>query len=321
MDFFRSGGAEGDRIPSELRSAINIALFQAQQTYMTAMDTQLAEYKNMIRQEMLAFMSQIRETVQSMCPVNPVTAEQQRRQTTSSFFAEATSPKPQQLCAPTESSTAPLTKVSPDFLGNGLFNETRMPQQVPEPAIPLASPISEARRCLNNRENSSVPEALQRPPAEDRSPESVEKHKQLKDGPPRQCASGYSESVLDPNPDLEHRAYQSPWVRVLSNAHALIDGGPKVGVGLHARIKRMVNRQSWQYWPQQQSHTRFQRLVKEADAPQADQVPGKDPVIEALYRPRAGGGAASGGVMAEERLLDTGSGRKKKQLLKYCPAN
>ncbi|KAM8701760.1 hypothetical protein ACLKA7_005476 [Drosophila subpalustris] len=63
-------------IPSEIKSAINVALFQAQETYRTAMSTQFSELQAEIRREMLGFMMEIQETVRSTRQVDPAPAKQ-----------------------------------------------------------------------------------------------------------------------------------------------------------------------------------------------------------------------------------------------------
>ncbi|KAL7723956.1 hypothetical protein ACLKA6_019948 [Drosophila palustris] len=142
-------GAEGERIPSELRAAINIALFQAQQTYMTAMDTQLAEYKTMIRQEMLAFMAQIRETVQNINSGNPEPSEQQR------------------LSALLELSTALVAGNSVDSLVDKCHNEVLKKQQLWESMLawtfpPLEAAQEDVSKSTTGRGAEAVYERLSR---------------------------------------------------------------------------------------------------------------------------------------------------------------
>ncbi|KAL7723817.1 hypothetical protein ACLKA6_016279 [Drosophila palustris] len=107
---------EGKRpeIPSELQSAINIALFQAQQTYMAAAATELTDFKNEFRREMLEFMAQIRETVRGIYAVDPEPTEQQQRQTPAVSTMDSAPSTQQQPQMPTESSVAGVTQVAPD---------------------------------------------------------------------------------------------------------------------------------------------------------------------------------------------------------------
>ncbi|KAL7723221.1 hypothetical protein ACLKA6_019952 [Drosophila palustris] len=113
-------------IPSELQSAINIALFQAQQTYMAAAATELTDFKNEFRREMLEFMAQIRETPQM----------------------------------PTESSVVGVTQVAPDLACNVDQCETPKSRKIQEPALLVASLTSEASQdYFNDVEASRDPEA------------------------------------------------------------------------------------------------------------------------------------------------------------------
>ncbi|KAL7744510.1 hypothetical protein ACLKA6_017034 [Drosophila palustris] len=247
-------------IPSELKSAINIALFQAQQTYVTAMETQFSEYKNMIRQEMLAFMKQIRDAIQNMNSEDPVPAEQP-------------------LHSLMEHSTALVSEETAESLVYEWHSEALKAQQVLEPLSLLPSPPSEAARSvLADKEDSRKLESLQKVQTDKQIPQHSDE--QITADSPGSSASGCSEL----------------WPEPLQN--------PKTWFGKHARSKKVTN------WPilrfcQQWYHTGIQqRFANEADDPQPDGDPGPDPVVKALYRPRAGGGSESGcGIWKERRTI------------------
>ncbi|KAL7724969.1 hypothetical protein ACLKA6_009758 [Drosophila palustris] len=194
MDSSRGDAA----VPSELKSAINIALFQAQQTYVAAMDTQFAEYKAMFRQEMLTFMAQIRETA----------------------------------------------------------------QQIPEPVLAVASPPPEAAQD----EVSGIKVIS-------------DEEKKSADGSLRPGVSGDSDLQFCPLGIPEQKAHQWPCVQVRRDSYELIHGEPKALFRLHTRISKVVSQPNWRG-----------RLLREGDTSQPGKDPGTDPVVEALYRPRAGGG-------------------------------
>ena len=247
MDFFRGRGAEGEQMPSEIKSAINIALFQAQQTYMAAMDTELAEYKAMFRQEMLTFMAQIRETVQIMYSVDPVPSEKQQ------FRAL--------LELPTD-----LMAKETESLVNGWHNEALKSQQVREPMLTLASPPPEAAQETQAHQNSQQVDEQRRP----------------MDGTPGFGTATKAESRPDPDKDPEHKPDQLHGAKVVRNFQLLIMSRTKHWSWLQGRIRKM------------QWHTRFYwQRVRGADTVQAGKHPETDPVVEALYRPRTGGGKES----------------------------
>ncbi|KAL7726988.1 hypothetical protein ACLKA6_010031 [Drosophila palustris] len=223
-------------VPSELKSAINIALFQAQQTYMAAMDTQFAEYKAMFRQEMLTFMAQIRETVQCMYSVDSVPSEQQ------------------QLRAFIELPTALMAKET-ECLVDKWHNEALKAQQIPEPVLALESPPPEAAQ-----EYVSGIEVIRELGAQaHQTAIHVDELRNSTDGSLRAGVSGDSGFQTGSLEILEQKAH--PWPR------------------LHARMSKVV---SWPNWRG--------RLLREGDTSQPGKDPGTDPVVVALYRPRAGGG-------------------------------
>ncbi|KAM8717103.1 hypothetical protein ACLKA7_003901 [Drosophila subpalustris] len=231
-----------DQFPSEIKSAINIALFQAQQTYMAAMDTQFAEYKAMFRQEMLTFMGQIRETVQCMYSADPVPAEQQ------------------QIRALIELPTALLAKET-ECLVDRWHNEALNKQQAWEPVLSLTSPpLEAAQEDVSEEGDIGELEATQKALA-DQGPQQANEQSQLKNGTLGASASEYVDLRPDPIQIPEQNKHQ--WLVL-------------------------------RYLLQQRSRTGSkEKRVNEAVTAQPGIDPGTDPVVEALYRPRAGGGAES----------------------------
>ncbi|KAL7723649.1 hypothetical protein ACLKA6_002726 [Drosophila palustris] len=271
MDFFQSGGAEGERIPSELRSAINIALFQAQQTYMTAMDTQLAEYKTTIRQEMLAFMAQIRETVQNIYSGDPEPSEQQR------------------LSTLLELSTALVAGDSVDSLVDKCHNEALKKQQPWESMLAWTSPPLEAAQ--EDVSDEDVVRELKEPQMAiaSQSPRHVDEQKQSANGFRGAGASGCLDVQSVAFKDLQQNGHQWPWGTIMRDSCMLMDGEPKKAV-----------------------------------APQPVEESGVDPVVEALYRPRAGGGSQQRIPVPTNswcRMARRDAKDRKEQQLVYCPAN
>ncbi|KAL7723531.1 hypothetical protein ACLKA6_013739 [Drosophila palustris] len=282
---------EGKRpeIPSELQSAINIALFQAQQTYMAAAATELTDFKNEFRREMLEFMAQIRETVRGIYAVDPEPTEQQQRQTPAVSTMDSAPSTPQQPQMPTESSVAGVTQVAPDLTSNVDQSETPKPRKIQEPALPIASPTLEAPQdYINDVEASRDPEAKQSASANDPNPELVEEHDQS----PRPRTSEHSASCSNPSKDPERKAHQWLWVPVLRDSHVQVDGGNKDWLNLHLRIKKLVNRRNQRHCRRQEVRTPKTKFgqVQGADDPRLVEYSGTDPVVEALHRPRAGGG-------------------------------
>ncbi|KAM8714959.1 hypothetical protein ACLKA7_002069 [Drosophila subpalustris] len=226
-------------VPSELKSAINIALFQAQQTYMAAMDTQFSEYKAMFRQEMLAFMAQIRETVRNIYSGDPVPSEQQ------------------QLRALIELPTALMAKET-ECLLDKWHNEALKSQQEQEPMLTVTYPPPETAQ----RNFSDVGAISQH----------IDEQTRPTEGSPGSSITGYVELRSDPENYLEQNTFQAEY---------------GFGKGTSWLILRSFR--------QQGSRTGLkEKRVNEADDPQPGIDPGTDPVVEALYRPRAGGGAKSG---------------------------
>ncbi|KAL7723759.1 hypothetical protein ACLKA6_002576 [Drosophila palustris] len=267
-------------IPSELQSAINIALFQAQQTYMAAAATELTDFKNEFRREMLEFMAQIRETVRGIYAVDPEPAEQQQRQAPARSTTDSSPSTPQQPQMPTESSVAGMTQVTPDLTGNVDQNETPKP---------IASPTLEAPQdYVNDVEASRDPEAQQSASANDSNPERVEQHDQS----PRPCTSEHSASCSNPSKDPERKAHQWLWVPGLRNSHVQIDGENMNWLDLHLRSRKLVNWLNQRHYRRQEVRTPKTKFgqVQGADDPRLVEYSGTDPVVEALYRPRAGGG-------------------------------
>ncbi|KAL7726362.1 hypothetical protein ACLKA6_001579 [Drosophila palustris] len=204
-------------VPSELKSAINIALFQAQQTYMAAMDTQFAEYKAMFRQEMLTFMAQIRETVQDMYSVDPVPAEQQ------------------QLRALIELPTALMAKET-ECLVDKWHNEALKAQQIPEPVLAVASPPPEAAQD----EISGIEVVRELMAQAPKSAQHSDEQKKSTDGSLRPGVSGDSDLQFCPLGIPEQKAHQYPCVQVRRYSHEQIHGEPKVLFRLHARMSKVV---------------------------------------------------------------------------------
>ncbi|KAL7725544.1 hypothetical protein ACLKA6_013899 [Drosophila palustris] len=250
MDIPRGDAA----VPSELKSAINIALFQAQQTYMAAMDTQFAEYKAMFRQEMLTFMAQIRETVQCMYSADPVPAEQQ------------------QIRALIELPTALLAKET-ECLVDRWHNEALNKQQAWEPVLSLTSPPLEAvQKDISNDGVIRELEATQKTLA-GQSSQQADEQRQLTNGTLGSSASRYVDLRPDPFKIPEQNTHQ--WLIL-------------------------------RYFLQHRSRTGSkEKRVHEADDPRPEIEPGADPVVEALYRPRAGGGAEFGCGSWKERVTST----------------
>ncbi|KAL7724637.1 hypothetical protein ACLKA6_013871 [Drosophila palustris] len=207
MDSSRGDAA----VSSELKSAINIALFQAQQTYMAAMDTQFAEYKAMFRHEMLTFMAQIRETA----------------------------------------------------------------QQIPEPVLAVASPPPEAAQD----EVSGIKVISELMAQAPNTAQHSDEEKKSADGSLRPGVSGDSDLQFCPLGIPEQKAHQWPCVQVRRDSYELIHGEPKALFRLHTRISKVVSQPNWRG-----------RLLREGDTSQPGKDPGTDSVVEALYRPRAGGG-------------------------------
>ncbi|KAM8706273.1 hypothetical protein ACLKA7_010534 [Drosophila subpalustris] len=282
---------EGKRpeIPSELQSAINIALFQAQQTYMAAAATELTDFKNEFRREMLEFMAQIRETVRGIYAVHPEPAEQQLHQAPARSTTNSSPSTPQQPQMPTESSVAGMTQVAPDLTGNVDQSETPKPPKIQKPALLVASPTSEASQdYFNDVEASRDPEAKQRASAKYPNPERVEENHQS----PGPHTSEYSASISNPSKDPERIAHQWLWVPVLCDSHVQVDGGNKDWLNLHLMIRKRVNWRIQRHcrWPEVWTpKTKFGQ-IQGSDDPRRVEYSGTDPAVEALYRPRAGGG-------------------------------
>ncbi|KAL7724358.1 hypothetical protein ACLKA6_003003 [Drosophila palustris] len=273
-------------IPSELQSAINIALFQAQQTYMAAAATELTDFKNEFRREMLEFMAQIRETVRGIYAADSEPAEQQQRQAPTTYSSPST---PQQPQRPTESSVAGVTQVAPDLTSNVDQRETPKPRKIQEPALLVASPTSEApQEYFNDVEASRDPEAKQSASANDSNPERVEQHDQS----PGPRTSEHSASCSNPSKDSERKAHQGLWVPGLRNSHVQIDGENMNWLDLHLRSRKLVNWLNQCHCRRPEVRTPKTKFgqVQGADDPRLFGYSGTGPVVEALYRPRAGGG-------------------------------
>ncbi|KAL7745047.1 hypothetical protein ACLKA6_008114 [Drosophila palustris] len=254
---------EGKRpeIPSELQSAINIALFQAQQTYMAAAATELTDFKNEFRREMLEFMTQIRETVRGIYAVDPEPAEQQQHQAPARSTTNSSPSTPLQPQMPTESSVVGVTQVARDLTCNVDQSETPKPRKIQEPALLVASRTSEASQdYFNDVEASRDPEAQQSTSANDLNPERVEEHHQS----PGPRTSEHSALGSNPSKDPERKAHQWLWVPVLS-AELAYPAPLPVARGLDSEDQG-------------------------SDDPRRVEYSGTDPAVEALYRPRAGGG-------------------------------
>ncbi|KAL7724060.1 hypothetical protein ACLKA6_014496 [Drosophila palustris] len=223
---------------------------------MAAAATELTDFKNEFRREMLEFMAQIRETVRGIYAVDPEPAEQQQRQAPAVSTTDSSPSTPQEPQMPTESSVAGVTQVAPDLTGNVDQSETPKPQKIQDSALLVASPTSEAAQdYFNDVEASRIPEAKQSASANDRNSEHVEEHDQS----PGPRTSEYSASISNLSKDMERKAHQWLWVPVLSGEELRT---PKTKFG----------------------------QVQGADDPRPVGYAGTDPVVEALYRPRAGGG-------------------------------
>lgn len=264
---------KGAEIPSEIKSAINIALFRAQETYMVAMETQFSDYKNRIRQEMLTFMKQIRETVRDM---HSVPSEQQ------------------QLRPLTELPTALVDTDNAESFVNGWHIEALKSPQVRDPMLSWSSPPPVAApNNFNDVKASREPDAQQKAQREEHIPQHTEMHGRLTDSSPGPDASRYSEAWLDSLKETEKKNHQWPVVRIMHEFHVLGDSPAEYWFERHARIRKTA------HWPhlrgvlKQRSQISFRRLVKIAGTPFSEKDSEIDPVVKALHRPRAGGGTVS----------------------------
>ncbi|KAL7723166.1 hypothetical protein ACLKA6_008433 [Drosophila palustris] len=234
-------------IPSELQSAIHIALFQAQQTYMAAAATELTDFKNEFRREMLEFMAQIRETLAG--PKSPIAPDADR---ILGSWRDPSRSRSDRQCVDQ--------------------SETPKPRKIQEPALLVASPTSEAAQdYFNDVEASRIPEAKQSASANDPNSQRVEEHDQS----PGPRTFEYSASISNLSKDTERKAHQWLWVPVLCDSHVQL---------VNWRNQRHCRRQELRT-----PKTKFGQ-VQGADDPRPVGYASTVSVVEALYRPRAGGG-------------------------------
>ncbi|KAL7724141.1 hypothetical protein ACLKA6_014765 [Drosophila palustris] len=249
---------------------------------MAAAATELTDFKNEFRREMLEFMAQIRETVRGIYAVHPEPAEQQQHPTLAASKTDSTPSTPQQLRAPGDPSAAPVIEADSIFLDSGMESETPEPQQVQEPAIPLPSTIPPTvLNFLTDTEDSRESDA-QMDEWISRHTEELERSINCSSG---QGAYGFSDSRS------KQEAHQWPEVTIMRESQVAMDNRTEQWLTKQVESRKLAIWSNLRFCLQQRCHAGFQRRrIKKAEAAQAGENPGMDPVVEALYRPREGSG-------------------------------
>ncbi|KAL7724950.1 hypothetical protein ACLKA6_002314 [Drosophila palustris] len=275
------GSAQTAEIPSEIRSSINVALFQAQETYRTAMSTQLSEFHSEIRREMLAFMLEIQNTVKS------------------SRLGEQAPPNPVQEPAV---SVPPAHGAAPNYANNWIDSRALETQQRQQAGY---------RDEQQNQRGPPEPNTSGRTQSW-KDPGQVRRWNLTFDG------SEKSMPVKEFIFRVEHmqRVYQLPWAEVIRDFHLLVAGRARDWFWMHARTGQMMDWPNLRYSLQKQDEchdaekwvaNRWSRpvgsqpplrpfkerhQVQEVYASEPEGMPDEEPAeaVEALYRPRPGGG-------------------------------
>ncbi|KAL7723607.1 hypothetical protein ACLKA6_007305 [Drosophila palustris] len=210
--------------------------------------------------------------------IHPEPAEQQQHQAPARSTTNSSPSTPLQPQMPTESSVVGLTQVAPDLTCN--VDQSATPK-------PLASRTSEASQdYFNDVEARRDPEAQQSASAND------QKRGEHHDQSPRPRTSEHSASCSNPSKDPERKAHQWLWVPVLRDSHMQVDGGNNDWLDWHLRIRKRVNWRIQRHCRRPEVRTPKTKFgqVQGADDPRLVEYSNTDPDVEALYRPRAGGG-------------------------------
>ncbi|KAL7726286.1 hypothetical protein ACLKA6_008465 [Drosophila palustris] len=283
----RQPGRDLESIPlsSELRSAINVALLQAHETYRSSQSSEFSNFKDEMRRKMLAFMKQIRETVRAMYAVDYAPAEQQQHPTLAASKTDSTPSTPQQLRAPGDPSAAPVIEADSISLDSGMESETPEPQQVQEPAIPLPSTIPQTvQNFLTDTEVSRESDAQM----DEQISQHTEEHERSINCSSGQGAYGFSDS------QSKQKAHQWPEVTIMRESQVAMDNRTEQWLTKQVESRKLAIWPNLRFCLQQLCHAGFQRRrVKKAEAEQAGENPGMDPVVEAPYRPRGVAGVES----------------------------
>ncbi|KAL7731407.1 hypothetical protein ACLKA6_001429 [Drosophila palustris] len=234
------GSAQTAEIPSEIRSAINVALFQAQETYRTAMSTQLSEFQAEIRREMLAFMLEIQNTVKS------------------SRLGEQAPPNPVQEPAV---SVPPAHGAAPNYANNWIDSRALETQQRQQAGY---------RDEQQNQRGPPEPNTSGRTQSW-KDPGQVRRWNLTFDG------SEKSMPVKEFIFRVEHmqRVYQLPWAEVIRDFHLLVAGRARDWFWMHARTGQMMDWPNLRYSLQKQFQTRKSSFEQEQELRERRQRPGE----------------------------------------------